>query len=148
MVKIIVVTFVLFFSLNNFLFAEEYFLTLRNNTVNLRQGPSFDYSIKIFYKKKYLPVLIQDISGNWRKIKDHENNTGWIHRTQLSKKKSGLTIDDEVIIFKNPTIFSKPLVVLQKGRLCLVSKCKDKWCKIKVEKYSGWIRKKSFWGNL
>ena len=52
MVKIIVVTFVLFFSLNNFLFAEEDFLTLRNNTVNLRQGPSFDYSIKIFYKKK------------------------------------------------------------------------------------------------
>ena len=148
MVKIIVVNFVLFFSLNNFLFAEEYFLTLRNNTVNLRQGPSFDYSIKIFYKKKYLPVLIQDISGNWRKIKDHENNTGWIHRTQLSKKKSGLTIDDEVIIFKNPTIFSKPLVVLQKGRLCLVSKCKDKWCKIKVEKYSGWIKKNSLWGNL
>ena len=148
MVKIIVVTFVLFFSLNNFLFAEEYFLTLRNNTVNLRQGPSFDYSIKIFYKKKYLPVLIQDISGNWRKIKDHENNTGWIHRTQLSKKKSGLTIDDEVIIFKNPTIFSKPLVILQKGRLCLVSKCKDKWCKIKVEKYSGWIKKNSLWGNL
>ena len=148
MVKIIVVTFVLFFSLNNFLFAEEYFLTLRNNTVNLRQGPSFDYSVKIFYKKKYLPVLIQDISGNWRKIKDHENNTGWIHRTQLSKKKSGLTIDDEVIIFKNPTIFSKPLVVLQKGRLCLVSKCKDKWCKIKVEKYSGWIKKNSLWGNL
>ena len=148
MVKIIVVTFVLLFGLNNFLFAEEYFLTLRNNTVNLRQGPSFDYSIKIFYKKKYLPVLIQDISGNWRKIKDHENNTGWIHRTQLSKKKSGLTIDDEVIIFKNPTIFSKPLVVLQKGRLCLVSKCKDKWCKIKVEKYSGWIKKNSLWGNL
>ena len=148
MVKIIVVTFVLLFGLNNFLFAEEYFLTLRNNTVNLRQGPSFDYSVKIFYKKKYLPVLIQDISGNWRKIKDHENNTGWIHRTQLSKKKSGLTIDDEVIIFKNPTIFSKPLVVLQKGRLCLVSKCKDKWCKIKVEKYSGWIKKNSLWGNL
>jgi len=148
MVKIIVVTFVLLFGLNNFLFAEEYFLTLRNNTVNLRQGPSFDYSVKIFYKKKYLPVLIQDISGNWRKIKDHENNTGWIHRTQLSKKKSGLTIDDEVIIFKNPTIFSKPLVILQKGRLCLISKCKDKWCKIKVEKYSGWIKKNSLWGNL
>ena len=36
--------------------AEEYFQTLRNNTANLRQGPSFDYPIKIFYKKKYLPV--------------------------------------------------------------------------------------------
>ena len=30
---------------------DEYFLTLRNDKVNLRQGPSFDYPVKIFYKK-------------------------------------------------------------------------------------------------
>ena len=148
MSKIIILVYIFFFLNTNLLLTEEYFSTLRNDIVNLRQGPSKDYPVKIFYKKKYLPVLVQDTSDNWRKIKDHENNTGWIHRTQLSKKKSGLTIDDEVIIFKNPTIFSKPLVVLQKGRLCLVSKCKDKWCKIKVEKYSGWIKKNSLWGNL
>ena len=32
---------------------EEYFLTLRNNQVNLRQGPSFSYPVKIFYKKNF-----------------------------------------------------------------------------------------------
>ena len=132
----------------NILSASEYFLTLRYDSVNLRQGPSKNYPIKIFYIKKYLPVLVQDTSDNWRKIKDQENNTGWIHRSQLSKKKAAITIDDQVIMFKNPTIFSKPLVVLEKGRLCLISKCKDEWCSVKVEKYSGWIRKKSFWGNL
>ena len=67
---------------------EEYFLTLRNDKVNLRQGPSFDYPIKIFYKKKFLPILVQDKSDNFRKIRDHENNSGWIHISQLSKKKS------------------------------------------------------------
>ena len=41
---------------------DEYFMTLRHDIVNLRQGPSKDYPIKIFYKKKFLPVLIQDIS--------------------------------------------------------------------------------------
>ena len=132
----------------NVLSASEYFLTLRYDSVNLRQGPSKNYPIKIFYIKKHLPVLIQDTSNNWRKIRDQENNTGWIHRSQLSKKKAAITIDDQVIMFKNPTIFSKPLVVLEKGRLCLISKCKDEWCSVKVEKYSGWIRKKSFWGNL
>ena len=49
----------------------DYFLTLRNDKVNLRQGPSFDYPVKIFYKKKFLPVLIQDISDNFRKVRDH-----------------------------------------------------------------------------
>ena len=132
----------------DFLIADEYFSTLRYNNVNLRQGPSKDYPIKIFYKKKYLPVLVQDISDNWRKIRDHENNSGWIHLSQLSKKKAAITIDDQVIIFKNATIFSKPLVVLEKGRLCLISKCIEEWCKIKTNKYKGWIKKKSLWGSL
>ena len=65
---------------------DDYFRTLRNDKVNLRQGPSFDYPIKILYKKKFLPVLILDSSDNFRKIRDHENNTGWIHISQLSKK--------------------------------------------------------------
>ena len=148
MIRVLIFTFILIVTAFNFLSAEEHFLTLKYDNVNLRQGPSKNYPIKIFYKKKNLPVEVQDTSGNWRKIRDHENNTGWIHLSQLSKKKSAITIDEKVIIFKNSTIFSKPLVVLEKGRLCLISKCKDEWCSVKVEKYSGWIRKKSFWGNL
>ena len=83
---------------------DEYFLTLRNEKVNLRQGPSFDYPIKIFYKKKFLPVLIQDKSDNFRKIRDHENNSGWIHISQLSKKKAAITIDDNLIMFSSSTL--------------------------------------------
>ena len=86
MLKIFSIFFIFYFSFQS-LFANEYFLTLRNDKVNLRQGPSFEYPIKLFYKKKYLPVLILEKSENFRKIKDHENNTGWIHISQLSKKK-------------------------------------------------------------
>ena len=70
------------------IFANENinFLSLKNNEVNLRQGPSFEYPIKLIYKKKYLPVIILDKSGPWRNIKDFENNTGWIHIVLLSKK--------------------------------------------------------------
>ena len=132
----------------NYLSAEEYFLTLKNSTANLRQGPSFDYPIKIFYNKKFLPVLILDTSDNFRKIKDHENNTGWMHISQLSKKKAALTHSEQVVMFKNSTTFSSPLVVLEKGRLCLISRCEKNWCKIKTDKYSGWVIKKGLWGNL
>jgi SH3-like domain-containing protein len=148
MIKILILNLILMVNTINFLSAEEYFSTLRYNTVNLRQGPSKDYPVKIFYKKKYLPVLVQVVSGNFRKIKDHENNTGWIHVSQLSKRKAALILNDKVIMFNNSTIFSKPLVVLEKGRLCLISKCKDDWCKIKVDKYSGWVKNKNLWGNF
>ena len=85
----IAIFLILIIFINNNSFAEtEYYLTLRSDKVNLRQGPSLNHPIKLVYKKKFLPVLILDKSYNFRKIKDHENNSGWIHISQLSKKKS------------------------------------------------------------
>ena len=140
---------VIFFFLNSTLYAnDEYFLTLRYDKVHLRQGPSKDYPIKLFYKKKYLPVLIQDQSYNFRKIKDHENNSGWINISQLSPKKAAIVIKDNLLIFKKPTIYSKPLAVLEKGKLCRIKKCKDNWCKIEVNKINGWVEKDYLWGRL
>jgi SH3-like domain-containing protein len=144
---IIIIFSILFFESSSFS-KDEYFLTLRYDKVNLRQGPSREYPVKIFYKKKFLPVLIQDESDNFRKIRDHENNSGWIHVSQLSKKKAAIVIDDKLIVFNNPTIYSKPKAVLNKGRLCLITKCQTEWCKIKVDKYKGWVKKDSLWGRF
>ena len=132
----------------NCLSDEEYFLTLRYDKVNLRQGPSKEYPVKIFYKKKFLPVLIQDKSDNFRKIRDHENNTGWIHISQLSKKKAAIVIKEKLIMFKNPTVYSQPVVILRKGRLTKIIKCKNVWCKVTTNNYKGWIKKESLWGLL
>ena len=124
------------------------FLSLKNKEVNLRQGPSFEYPIKFTYKKKYLPVEILDKSETWRQIKDFENNSGWIHISQLSRRKSGINIKNNSIIYKKPTIYSKPIVKLEVGRLVLIKKCKTKWCKITTGGYSGWIFKDSLWGKI
>ena len=144
MLKFIIAFYFIFF---NAFSNEEYFLTLRNDKVNLRLGPSFNYPIKIIYEKKYLPILVKDKSENFRKIQDHENNSGWIHISQLSKKKSGITIQD-TILYKRSTIYSKPLAKIETGRLLLISKCKDEWCKVRTDDYKGWVKKESLWGLL
>ena len=124
------------------------FLSLKKNEVNLRLGPSFEYPIKLIYKKKYLPVVIIDKSGPWKKIKDYENNTGWIHTALLSKKKSAINIKNHSVLYKKPTIFSKPIAKLESGRLILIKKCKVEWCKISSGAYEGWIYKSVLWGKI
>ena len=151
--KYYLILLVLFFSILFFLqdsFAKDdiNFLSLKKDEVNLRQGPSFEYPIKLIYKKKYLPVIILDKSGPWKKIKDFENNTGWIHTVLLSKKKSAINIKNNSVIYKKSTIFSKPIAKLEAGRLLLVKKCKVKWCKIASGNYEGWILKSTLWGRL
>ena len=92
--------------------------------------------------------MIQDKSDNFRKIRDHENNSGWIHVTQLSKKKAAIVINEKSIMFKNPTVYSKPLALLKKGRLIKIIKCDEDWCKVVSDEYKGWLKKDSLWGLL
>jgi SH3-like domain-containing protein len=149
MQKIILILLLIFFySISYSQAADEYFRTLRNDEVNLRQGPSFEYPIKIIYKKKFLPILVLDSSDNFRKVRDHENNTGWVHVSQLSKKKAAIVISDSEILFKSSTIFSNPVAILKKGRFVKIKKCKESWCKIETNNYKGWIKKNSLWGQL
>jgi len=142
--------FIIFIIFSSKLFAGniENFLSLKNSEVNLRQGPSFNYPIKLVYKKKFLPVIIIDKSETWRKIKDFNNNYGWIHVSQLSKKKTALNFKNNSILYKNPTIYSKPIAKLESGRLVLIKKCNQKWCKISSGEFIGWINKSFLWGKV
>ena len=124
------------------------FLSLKKNKVNVRQGPSFDYPIKFIYKKKYLPVAIIDKSESWRKTKDHKNNLGWIHISQLSKNKSAINIKNNTILYKKPTIYSKSIAKMESGRLLIIKKCKNVWCKVESENYIGWVDKSNLWGKF
>jgi len=139
--------FLFFFSKS---IAEENkkYLSLKKSTVNLRQGPSKEYPIKLVYKKKFLPVEVLDSWENWRKIKDFENNSGWIHISLLTGKKTAINNMNNAVIFNSDSIYSRPIVKLEKGRLLFIKKCKSDWCKVTSEKYTGWIKRKSLWGKL
>tara|TARA_Y100000389_G_C17382856_1_gene475341 strand:- start:492 stop:941 length:450 start_codon:yes stop_codon:yes gene_type:complete len=149
MQKIIIIFLFTFLNLIEHVYAkDEYFRTLRYDLVNLRQGPGNDYPIKIFYKKKFLPVLVQDRSDNYRKIRDHENNSGWIHTSQLTKKKAAIVTGEDLIMFKNATIYSNPVVILKVGRLVMIDKCKNDWCRVRSDDFKGWVKNLSLWGLL
>ena len=137
------------FSFMNILSAEKnnYYLILKNNKVNVRYGPGFDYPIKFVYKKKNLPVKVIDKKENFRRIIDFKNNNGWIHTSQLKEGKAFILLEDQ-ILFAKPTKYSKPILKISKGRLLLVKKCKVKWCKIKTEKYIVWLKANNVWGSI
>ena len=119
----LIIFFLIIFFIQKPLASESInFLSLKNNEVNVRVGPSKEYPIKFIYKKKYLPLEVLDKSETWRKIKDFENNSGWIHISQLSKKKSAININNNSLLYKKPTIYSKPIVKLEIGRLVLIKR--------------------------
>ena len=146
MKKIYILILILFLFHHNIVLGET-FLSLKKNKVNVRYGPSFDSPIKYIYKKINLPIKQIDKKENFRRIIDHKKNSGWIHISQLKKANSLIPLQDK-ILFKKPSNFSKPLAKIKKGRVLIVLKCEENWCKIKTGKFKGWIRKKNVWGQV
>ena len=147
MIKKIVIWF-LFISIlaSQILNGEEKFLSLKKNKTNVRYGPGLDYPIKYIYRKVNLPVKQIDKKENWRRVVFLDNNSGWIHWSQLKQSNSVITIEEKVL-FKKPSNFSKPIAKLAKGRLLVIKKCEDSWCNIKTNNYKGWIKIKNVWGS-
>ena len=141
----IVIIFLLFFIPNAA--AEEIFLSLKKNKVNVRYGPSFESPVKFIYNKIDLPIKLIDKKENWRRILDVKNNSGWIHSSQLKQINSIITLTDK-ILFKRPTIFSKPIAKIKKGRVLIIQNCQTNWCKIKTDNIKGWIQRKNLWGKV
>ncbi len=139
----LLVLFLIFFTLD--VSANEIFLSLKKNKVNVRYGPGFEYPIKYIYKKINLPIKQIDKKENFRRIIDLKNNSGWIHVSQL-KKVNSIIPKTNKILFKKPTNFSKPLAKIKKGRVLLLQSCNDKWCKVKTGKFKGWVKVENSWG--
>jgi len=127
--------------------AQETFLSLKKNKVNVRYGPSFDSDIKYVYKKINLPIKQIDKKENFRRIIDLKNNSGWIHISQLKKINSVISTNDK-ILFKKPSSFAKPIAQIKKGRLLILEKCEKNWCKIKSDNFVGWIKTDNIWGLI
>ena len=141
--KILIVFFLLFF--NNYVFANEFFVSLKKNKVNVRYGPSFESDIKYVYKKIDLPLKQIDKKENFRRIIDLKNNSGWIHISQLKKSNSVIATKDKVL-FKKPSSFAKPIAQIREGRLLIIEKCEQNWCKITSGEFKGWIKTDNIWG--
>ena len=127
--------------------AEETYVSLKKDKVNVRYGPSLDSDIKYVYKKINLPLKQIDKKENFRRIIDVKNNSGWIHVSQLKKINSVIATKDK-ILFKKPSSFARPIAQIKKGRLLIIEKCEVKWCKIKSDDYKGWIKTNNIWGLI
>ena len=139
----LLILFWIFFAFS--VFADETFLSLKKNKVNVRYGPGFEYPIKYIYKKINLPIKQIDKKENFRRIIDFKNNSGWIHVSQLKTVNSIIPKIDK-ILFSKPTYFSKPLAKIEKGRVLLVQNCDNNWCKVETGSFKGWIKIENSWG--
>lgn len=126
-------------------------LSVTSDGVNLRSGPGTNYEIKWEYGKGF-PLQVVTKKGDWYKVKDFENDSGWIYKSLLSKK-SHMIVKVNKKSSKKVNIRSGPATNFQivgKAYYGVVFETllqKNGWAKVRHETgLEGWIKRSLLWG--
>ena len=89
--------------------------------------------------------------GHWRQVEDVEGQGGWIHYALLSRTRSVLIVDNDVVMHSKPTGLSRMIAKLGKGVVALLLSCEKDLCEIEAKDasgatFKGWVERASLWG--
>jgi SH3-like domain-containing protein len=123
------------------------FVSLKSSETNVRTGPGTRYPIAWVYRRAGMPVEVVEEYDLWRKIRDVEGTTGWVHKSMLDGKRAVMIKGKEPRVLKlDPEVKAKSVLKaepLVSGRLM---ECQVEWCRIQLSGHKGWIEKQYLWG--
>ncbi len=127
------------------------FAALKADQVNMRKGPGSDYHIIWSYQKQHYPVKIIAEYKNWRKIKDHYNHVGWIHKALLTGKKTVMISNPKktlVPLFDKPRDNATIIGYAEPFSIGTYTKCQTEFCVVQFSTITGWVNKNFIWGII
>jgi SH3-like domain-containing protein len=122
------------------------FASLRSDEVNVRAGPGTRYPIEWVFKRKAMPVEIVAEYENYRKIRDWQGASGWVHQSLLSGKRSFIVPSKAANLHKTPAASAEVVAKLEPEVMGEIRSCAGDWCRVKVSGVSGWIARTGMWG--
>jgi SH3-like domain-containing protein len=122
------------------------FASLRSDEVNIRTGPGTRYPVDWVFKRKGMPVEIVAEYENWRKIRDWQGASGWVHQSLLTGKRSFIVPSKAASLHKTPAASAEVVAKLEPEVMGEIRSCAGDWCRVKLPAASGWIERTSMWG--
>lgn len=123
------------------------FVSLKNEETNVRTGPGTRYPIAWVYHRAGMPVEVVEEYDLWRKVRDVEGTTGWVHKTLISGRRNVMIRGREARVVRiDHAPDAKPLLKAEPMVIARLMECNPGWCRIQVGGRKGWLEKKYLWG--
>jgi uncharacterized protein YgiM (DUF1202 family) len=135
----------LFLSFSSSLFAAQ-FITVAKDNVNVRTGPSTDNPVHLQLFDGY-PLKVLDKQGDWYKVTDFENDTGWIE-SSLTRTNDTVIVDAKtsVNMRSKPSVNSDIVATVDRGVVLEKIGIQGDWIQVRHSSgVSGWIYGKLVW---
>ncbi|WP_416899532.1 MAG: SH3 domain-containing protein [Minwuia sp.] len=122
------------------------FVSLKSSTANLRSGPGRDYPIRWVYQRRLLPVEIHDEHGHWRAVRDPWGETGWLHKSLLSGRRTAMVQRDLEPLLREPRPGSDVLLYAERRVIGTLEVCENGWCRLSIDGRAGWMPAEALFG--
>lgn len=115
--------------------------------LNMRSGPGLKYEVTWQLGKGY-PLMIQGSRGEWYKVVDYENDTGWVHKDYVNRDPHLIVKKDLINIRSGRGTKYRVIRQAKKGVVFKTLKRSRGWVKIKHEgeNVTGWVKRNLLWG--
>ncbi|MEX1147883.1 MAG: SH3 domain-containing protein [Sphingomonadales bacterium] len=124
------------------------FVSLASNEIYMRAGPGRRYPIRWVYARRTLPVLVEAEFDIWRKVRDRDGETGWIHGSLLSGRRTVEIDAGEEDLHRKPHPGSPVVLRAEEGVIGELIGCEPRWCEVRVAGRTGWMDRSALWGVL
>ena len=126
--------------------ASAKMMSVADPKVNLRSGPSVKKQILWEFGKGF-PLQVVATKGNWYKVTDFENDSGWVYRKLLSKVPHMIVKKKRINIRSGPSSKYKLIGKANYGVVFKTLAQKKGWVEVKHENgLVGWVRRDLVWG--
>lgn len=123
------------------------FVSLKVDRVNVREGPSQGHPIAFVFLRKGLPVEIIAESEHWRRIRDRDGATGWVHQQMLSGTRTLIvTGEGNAVLRARPQDDAIVVAYAQPGVIVEAKSCDAHWCDVKADRIRGWLPRSVVYG--
>jgi SH3-like domain-containing protein len=128
------------------------YVSLKNDRVNLREGPSKEHRTSWVFQRAGLPVEITGEFEIWRRIRDAEGAEGWVLHSLLSGRRTALVMpwskkaDDTIALRERADDNAQIVARLAPSVLASVKSCAGSWCRVSVADHEGFIKQDRLWG--
>ncbi|HEX5282090.1 MAG TPA: SH3 domain-containing protein [Micropepsaceae bacterium] len=124
-----------------------YFASIKSDKIYMRVGPGEDYAIKWVYHRKGLPVEVLGSYDAWRRVKDMDGETGWIHTALLSRERTAVVIGDGLTtVTRSDEAGSNVVAKAKPGTVGTLRHCQAQSCEVKFDGVEGWVPRARLWG--
>ncbi|MCK8603825.1 SH3 domain-containing protein [Desulfoferrobacter suflitae] len=126
--------------------AQAKMVSVARDKVNMRSGPGLNYAVLWELGEGY-PLEVIERKNGWLKVKDFEDDTGWIYAKLVSDKAYLVVMKERINLRSGPGVTYSVVGKVQRGEVLRRIKQDKDWFQVKHENgLAGWVRKDLVWG--